>query len=134
MVAGMTRTAVAVTILGFGLGISGAAAQTTDVAHVVTVQGFVLAGSSERPALLEVLDPIRDRTRIDLPANSELRICHYPTHTTLILRGPTRAEVSARGLAVENVNAVDSSREPCGQPAMATVQGGLMTRAPRLKN
>jgi hypothetical protein len=129
MVAGIARTTLAAAILGLGLGISGAAAQTTNVAHVVAVQGFVLAGSSE-PTQVEALDIIRDRTRLELRANSELRICHYQTRTALILRGPTRAEVSVSGLAVEDVRAVDSSREPCNQPAMATVQGGLMTRSP----
>lgn len=130
MIAGVARTTAAMAALAFGAGISAAAAQTTNVAHVVAVQGLVLVGSSE-PAFVEPLDIIHDRTRLELRAGSELRICHYPTRTALIVRGPTKLEVSAGGLAVEDVRAVDGSREPCNQPAMATVQGGLMSRSPR---
>jgi hypothetical protein len=97
----------------------------------MAVRGFVLASTQGQPAPLDVLEGIRDRTRLDLPANSELRICHYRTRTLLTLRGPLRAVVSANGLAVEDANAVTSTAETCAAPTLATVQGGLLSRGLR---
>jgi hypothetical protein len=134
MFAGLTRAAVLASKLGVGLiaglGSTAAAAQSTgaEVAHVLGVRGFVLAGSQGQQSPLDVLDTIRDRTRIDLEANSELRICHYRTRTLLTLRGPLRAVVSAGGLAVDDTAPVGRSQEPCSAPTMATVHGGLVTR------
>jgi hypothetical protein len=51
-----------------------------DVAFVEAVTGRVVAFGSGAPALLEPLDVITDRTRVDLLASSELRICHYLTN------------------------------------------------------
>src|SRR5258708_30120952 len=71
------------------------AAQETanDVAYVEEVNGRVVASSQGEPTLLDPLDIVSDRTRLDLQANSELRICHYRTHQLITLKGPLRALV-----------------------------------------
>ena len=132
MLGRITRTALLVSTLGLGAGVSTAAAQGagSDVAHVLAVKGIVLATAQGQPAPLDILDVIRDRTRLDLPANSELHICHYRTRTLLTLRGPQRAVVSTNGLAVEDTNAVTNTAETCAAPTLATVQGGLLSRGP----
>ena len=79
--AGVIRAAVALSAicLGGGAGISPSAAEeaATDVGYVVSVSGRVVAFARGTPVLLDTFDSISDRTRLDLLANSELRICHY---------------------------------------------------------
>ena len=130
MLGGIARTALLVSTLSLAAGVSDAAAQgaTTDIAYVSAVSGFVLASAQGQPTPLDVLDGIRERTRLDLPANSELSICHFRTRTLLTMRGPLRAVVSANGLAVEDANAVTISAETCAAPTLANVQGGLLSR------
>jgi hypothetical protein len=116
---------------GLGLGISRSAAQATatEVAYVEAVRGRVVASSQGKPTLLDVLDMVGDRTQLDLQANSELRICHYPTHKLLTLRGPLRASVSASGVTMQNGAAINGPSETCAAPLVSTFQGGLITRA-----
>src|SRR5688572_876200 len=68
-------------------GIAHSAAQGTadDVAHVEAVTGRVVASSQNKPTLLDALDVLGDRTRLDLQANSELHICHHQTRKLLRL-------------------------------------------------
>jgi len=67
---------------------------TADVAYVEDVSGRVVAFAQGKPILLNAFDTISDRTRLDLQANSELRICHYPTRQFLTLKGPLTASIS----------------------------------------
>jgi hypothetical protein len=69
-----------------------------DVAYVEDVSGRVVAFAQGKPILLNAFDTITDRTRLDLQANSELRICHYPTRQFLTLKGPLTASISRDGL------------------------------------
>src|SRR5262249_51818918 len=86
----------AVTIVSAGTVSQSTAQETTaDVAYVESVNGRVIASLQGSPTLLDVLDVIGERTRLDLPANSELRICHYRARKLLTLKGPLRASVSA---------------------------------------
>ena len=113
--AGHDRAAVVLSAMGLGAaaGISPSAAQdaATDVAYVEAVSGRVRCLRSGDPVLLDALDIISDRTRLDLQANSELRICHYRTQRILTLEGPSRASISAAGVTAENGKAVDATRQ-----------------------
>ena len=125
---------VALLAITLGPGVSlgfGASAQTTatDVAYVEAVRGRVIASSQGKPTLLDVLDIVSERTQLDLQANSELRICHYPTHKLLTLRGPSRASVSASGVTAENGAAIKGPSETCAAPLVSTFQGGVVTRS-----
>ena len=129
------RTVRAVAILsaiglGLGGGMSHSAAQgtTSDVAYVEAVNGRVLASTQESPTLLDVLDVIGDRTRLDLPANSELRLCHYRMRKLVTLRGPLRASISAAGVTAESGKTIAASAEACAEPVVSTFQGGVVSR------
>jgi hypothetical protein len=97
-------TALRLSVMGVFLTAGRSAAQESaaDVAYVMEVSGRAVASLQGRPSLLDTLDIIRDRTRLDLQANSELRLCHYQTHQLLTLKGPLRASVSSDGVMVEN--------------------------------
>jgi hypothetical protein len=111
------------------LGGSPAAAQATEVALVEEVSGRVIAFSQGKPALLETLDTINDRTILDIPANSELRVCHYQAGKIVSLKGPLRATVSRDGVTVENSGKAGLAMlGPCAAPLVSTVQGGIVTR------
>jgi hypothetical protein len=127
MVATLLLSAIGV---GLGGGPAHSAAQeaATDVAYVEEVSGRVVASSQGNPALLDALDIISDRTRLDLQANSELRICHYRTHQLLTLKGPLRASISRDGVTAENGKAVVASAGSCVAPMVSTFQGGLVSR------
>jgi hypothetical protein len=99
-----------------------------DVAFVEAATGKVVALASGAPALLGPLDVITDRTRIDLLAGSELRICHYLTARFLTVKGPARIMVSANGVSVEAGKAADVSRETCNPPQATNAQGGIVAR------
>src|SRR5713226_3485818 len=92
MSVGTTTVVLVLSAIGLGAagGISHSAAQGTasDVAYVEAVSGHVVASFQGTPTLLDVLDIIGDRTRLDLPANSELRLCHYRMRKLLTLKGP----------------------------------------------
>jgi hypothetical protein len=104
-----------------------------DVAYVEDVTGHVVALSQGKPSLLNALDTISDRTRLDLQANSELRICHFPTRQFLTLKGPLKASVSQGGVAVDNNKATATATGPCVAPVVSTVQGGLVSRSTGVK-
>lgn len=119
-------------VLGLGSGIfhSAAPAGDADVAYVESVRGRVVAAATESPtASLDVLDIIGDRTSLELPANSELRICHYRLGKILALRGPLRASVSAAGVTAANGKAINATSETCAAPVVSTFQGGFVTRS-----
>jgi hypothetical protein len=84
--------AVIVFVTLFGAGLSPVAAQEgrTDVAFVEAVSGRVVAFAAGKPVLLDALDVVSDRTRLDLQANSELRLCHYQTRRFVTVKGPAR--------------------------------------------
>ena len=126
------KTAVlASMILGSCLNPLAAQEASRDVAFVETVTGRVVAFASGSPALLGPLDVITDRTRVDVLANSELRLCQYRTARFLTVKGPARIIVSADGVNVEAGKAVDVSRETCGLVEASTHQGGLVARGHR---
>ena len=121
---------VASAILGGGSGLSPLEAQeaATDVAYVEAVTGRVVAFAHGAPVLVDTLDVISDRTRFDLLANSELRLCHYRIRRFLTMRGPARITVSAEGIAVEAGKPVDISRETCAAVQASKFQGGTVAR------
>jgi hypothetical protein len=111
-------------------GLSPLAAQeaSRDVAFVEAATGRVVALASGAPTLLGQLDAITDRTRVDLLAGSELRICHYLTARLLTVKGPARITVSANGVSVEAGKPADISRETCSPPQATSAQGGIVAR------
>jgi hypothetical protein len=120
----------AILLLGGLDGIAASAQQATiDVAYVEDVSGHVVALAQGKPILLNALDIISDRTRLDLQANSELRICHYPTRQFLTLKGPLKASISRDGVMVENNKPAAAATGSCVAPVVSTVQGGLVSRA-----
>jgi hypothetical protein len=133
MAAGRVRGCLfALTFVGLCLSasVSSSAARDTirNVAYVEAVSGRVLASAAGSPSLLDVLDIIGEGTRLDLPANAELRICHYRLGKLVTLKGPVRASISAAGVTVEHGKAPSTAGEGCAEPVVSTLQGGLMTR------
>jgi hypothetical protein len=126
----MAAIVVSTFALGGGTGIFQSAAQeaATDAAYVEAVNGRVVAFSRGRPVLLEALDMLSERTRLDLQVNSEVRICHLRTHRLVTLRGPSRALISAEGVAAENGQAIEASTGTCAEPVVSKYQGGLVSR------
>ena len=111
------------------MGAPPAAAQDDgDVAYVEGINGRVVAMAEGKPTLLDALDVISDRTRLDLQANSELRICHYPTRQLLTLKGPLRASISRDGVTAENSKIAVASAGTCAAPVVSTFQGGVVSR------
>ena len=98
-----------------------------DVAFVEAVSGRVVAFATGTPALLGPLDVITHRTRVDVLANSELRLCQYLTSRFLTVKGPARLTVFAEGVSVE-AGKVDVSRDTCGVVEASRHQGGLVAR------
>src|SRR5262245_19821326 len=101
-----------------------------EVAIVENVSGHVVAfpAGKQKPALLEALDVVGDGTRLDLQANSELRICHYQTRQFLTLKGPLRASISREGMASVNGKTTTVGGESCAAPASSTLSGGVVLR------
>ena len=102
---------------------------TTDVAYVESLNGRAVALIQGKPTLLEALDIIDARTRLDVLANSELRICHYGKEQLLTLKGPLRVSVSASGVTAENGQEISGPGERCVKPAVSTFQGGVLARS-----
>src|SRR3954471_15953938 len=117
-------------ILGSCLNPLAAQEASSDVAFVETITGRAVALVSGRPTLLGPLDVITHRTRVDVVANSELRLCHYQTARFLTVKGPARIIVSADGINIEGGKAVASS-ETCGLVEASAHQGGLVARGYR---
>jgi hypothetical protein len=105
----------------------------TDVAYVEDVSGRVVAFAQGKPVLLNALDTISDRTRLDLQANSELRICHYSTRQFLTLKGPLKVSISRDGVMGENDKVAAAAGGPCVVPVVSTFQGGLVSRGAGVK-
>lgn len=122
--------AVSVMALVGVAGISEPAAQEakSSVAHVEVVSGRVVAFSRGSPFLLDALDTITDRTRLDLQEHSELHICHYATRQLVVLTGPAQASISADGVTAQNGNAINASAGTCAAPQISRSQGGLVSR------
>jgi hypothetical protein len=134
---GMLKTAAVLSSLGLcaAAAISQSRAQdaAADVAYVESVSGRVVALSRSAPVLIDTLDIISDRTRLDLQANSEVQICHYRTQRVLTLRGPARASISAAGATLDNGKAVEASAGTCNVPVVSLFQGGTIARGGVLK-
>src|SRR5215475_2177853 len=111
-----------------GVGPLYAAQDANEVAIVENVSGHVIAFLAGKPALLEALDVVSDGARLDLQANSELRICHYQTRQFLTLRGPLRASISREGVAVVNGKTATLAGESCAAPVSSTFSGGVVLR------
>jgi hypothetical protein len=122
--------AMLLSAIGAALGVCPvhAAQEAAEVALVENVSGRVVAFSRGKPALLEALDVVSDRTQLALQANSELRICHYQTRQFLTLKGPLRVSISREGVAVENSKTVPATGESCAAPVPSTFSGGAVFR------
>ena len=73
----------------------------TEIAYISEVRGRVVAFMQGRPTFLDALDVVADQTRIDLQANSELRICHSRTQQVFTLNGPLTAMIEQSGVTIE---------------------------------
>jgi hypothetical protein len=118
-------------VLGIGP-VSGSPVYTSreaaEVAFAEGLSGRVVGFLEGKPFLLETLDTIKDRTQVDLLANSELRVCHYQTSRILVLKGPIRAFISREGVTVENGRAALVFAGTCSAPVTSPLQGGLVLR------
>jgi hypothetical protein len=101
---------------------------STEIAYVSDVSGHVVAFVQGRPTLLDALDVVADQTRLDLLANSELRICHSRTQQVFILKGPLTATISQDGLTIDNGKRVVVSTERCAAPTVPISKGGIVLR------
>jgi hypothetical protein len=127
------KAALVLLVLGSGaMGASSFAVAemaATDVAYVESLNGRAIALVQGKPTLLEPLDIIDERTRLDILANSEVRLCHYRNEKLLILRGPLRVSVSASAVTAEGGQEISSFGERCVKPAVSTFQGGFLARS-----
>jgi hypothetical protein len=131
-------------LVAIGMGLSVVTARgaeaVTDVAYVQEVSGRVVASAQGKPTLLEALDVVSDRTRLDLQPNSELRICHFRTQRLITLKGPARVSVALNGVTAENGKAINVASETCVAPVVSAFQGGTIHRGvdpepmPRMMN
>jgi len=125
LAAALCCSAIAI-VLGSGPAHAAATETPTDVAYVEEVRGRVIVSSEGTPTLLDALDIISDRTRLDLQVNSELRICHYGTQRLLALKGPLKVSISQDGVTAENGKV--ASEGSCAAPVISTFQGGIVSR------
>jgi hypothetical protein len=106
-----------------------AAQDAVEVAFVADVTGHVVAFSQGKPALVAPLATINHRTQLDLPANSEVRVCHYQAGKIVSLKGPLRVTVSRDGVTAGNGGRIAlAAAGPCAAPVASTSQGGIVTR------
>jgi hypothetical protein len=106
-----------------------AAQDAIAAAFVEDVSGQVVAFSQGKPTLLSPLDTINHRTQLDLPANSEVRVCHYQAGKIFSLKGPLRVTVSRDGVtAGSGGKTALAAAGPCAAPIASTTQGGIVTR------
>ena len=101
----------------------------TEVAYVSEVSGRVVAFMEGRPTLLDALDVVADQTRLDLLANSELRVCHSQTNRVFVLKGPLTAMISQKGVIADNGKRTIVSTETCAASTVSRHQGGFISRA-----
>lgn len=132
-VLGFTAAVLLLPAIGVGAARAAGAQDAAEVAYVEEVSGRVVAFANGKPTLLDALDVISDRTRLDLQANSELRLCHYPTLQLLTLKGPLRASISRDGVTAETGKAAGASTGSCVAPVVSTFQGGLVSRGTGVK-
>ena len=99
-----------------------------DVAYVESVSGRAVALVGGLPTLLDMLDTIADRTRIDVLPRAELRICHYHAQRIVTLNGPARATVTTSGVMAESGAEIPPSSETCVRPVVSNFQGGFIAR------
>jgi hypothetical protein len=107
---------------------AGPTSSATEVAYVSEVSGRVVALMQGRPTLLDALDVVTDQTRIDLLANSELRLCHSRTRQVFILKGPLTARIEQGGVTTENGTRTAAASGSCAAPTTSTFNGGIVTR------
>jgi hypothetical protein len=109
----------AAALLSVGASAACAAQEAVEVALVEDV----------RPTLLSPLDTINHRTQLDLPPNSEVRVCHYQAGKIVSLKGPLRVTVSRDGVtAGSGGKTALAAAGPCAAPVASTSQGGIVTR------
>ncbi len=99
-----------------------------DVAFVEEVRGEVVAFSHGEEMLLEKFVILSDRTRLELRADSELRICHYGVNRVVTLSGPLQAFVSKDGVSSEHGQIGKQASARCTPPSKSKNTGGLMMR------
>jgi hypothetical protein len=116
-------------VLAAAGGIAPAAAQSGDVAYVETVTGNVTASAQGTTTALDVLDIISDRTRVELAARSELRLCLHGPRKLVALKGPLRATIGADSVSADDGKAIALSRQDCAVPMISTFQGGIVSRS-----
>lgn len=110
--------------------IAPAAAQgpANEAAYVESVNGRALAMVKGKPTLLDSLDVIDEKTRVDLLPGSELRLCHYRSQRIYALKGPLRASVTDAGVTGETGGAIAATAESCVRPVVSSFQGGIIAR------
>jgi len=111
--------------------VAGAASQAAaqeSVGYVTAVSGRVVALSSGTPILLNALDQVTDRTRLDVQANSDVQVGHHGTQRLYSLKGPSRALVSVGSITVEAGKPVEVSKSACAAPVVSNHHGGLVAR------
>jgi hypothetical protein len=98
-----------------------------DVAFVETVTGRVVAFASGAPTLLGPLDVITDRTRVDVLANSELRLCPTASSLSLLLAPGSRSK--CREMAALLIAISSSGRRMYAPSGYGGVGKGLLIGA-----
>jgi hypothetical protein len=111
-----------------------------DIAFVENVAGRAVAFVSGRPTLLGPLDVITNQTRVDVLANSELRLCHYQasrffdgprTRSDHRFRGRSKRR-SGQGACLQRDLWRGRSISASGRPSCAGVTRGSQSRSARL--
>ena len=127
----MRKAALAIALLAACVSAMPVAAQEgfAGVAYVESVTGRVIALLNGKPTLLDALDTVADKTRLDVLANSELTICHYQKQRIIGLAGPARIFVTASGVIAENGKDIAPSAETCAKPVVSAFQGGFVARS-----
>ena len=104
-----------------------------EVAYVENLYGRATASVQGRSTQLDTLDLVNDRTRIDVQAASELRLCHYRLQQLFALKGPAQAAVSRDGITLEPAKTAVAATGSCIAPVLTSHQGGLTLRSASMK-
>lgn len=107
---------------------STAQGDAAESAYVESVDGRAIALVQGKPVLLDALDTISDKTRIDLLAGSELRVCHYQKQRIVMVAGPMRVSVTSAGVMTEGGKEIAPTAEACVKPVVSNFQGGFVAR------
>ncbi len=78
--------------------------------------GKVTASAQGTTTALDVLDIISDRTRVELVARSELRLCLHGPRKLVTLKGPLGATIGADGVSADDGKAIALSKQDCAVP------------------